>query len=107
MLPVIIIGGFRSHVHPDRSGRGGGILCVIRFTVYLSRIKKLKDLYKVILAAAKTTAVVMFCGGGKRNRLVDYRRGTAANMTELLELLIDSPTILSLSLCLPCLLSVW
>ena len=64
-------------------------------SLFIYRELKLKDLYKVILAAAKTTAVVMFlvAAANVTGWLITVAE-LPQMMTELLEPLIDSPTIL-------------
>ena len=94
MLPVIIIGGFRSGMFtPTEAGVAAFYALFVSLFIY--RELKLKDLYKVILAAAKTTAVVMFlvAAANVTGWLITVAE-LPQMMTELLEPLIDSPTIL-------------
>ena len=86
MLPVIIIGGFRSGMFtPTEAGAVAAF-----YALFVSLF-----IYKVILAAAKTTAVVMFlvAAANVTGWLITVAE-LPQMMTELLEPLIDSPTIL-------------
>ncbi|MBF6984858.1 TRAP transporter large permease subunit [Pasteurella multocida] len=95
LLPVIIIGGFRSGIFtPTEAGAVAAFYALI-VSLFIYKELKFKQLYRVILAAGKTTAVVMF--------LVAAAQVTAwlitiaelpQMMTELLEPLIDTPTLL-------------
>ena len=82
MLPVIIIGGFRSGMFTPTEAGAVAAFYALFVSLFIYRELKLKDLYKVILAAANVTGWLI----------------TVAElpqmMTELLEPLIDSPTIL-------------
>ncbi|MDO5054344.1 MAG: TRAP transporter large permease subunit [Pasteurella oralis] len=95
MLPVIIIGGFRSGIFtPTEAGAVAAFYALI-VSLFVYKELKIKQLYNVILAAAKTTAVVMFLVAAAQ---VTGWLITIAElphmMTELLEPLIDTPTLL-------------
>lgn len=57
LLPVIIVGGFRSGSSPTGSRRRGRDVRPGNRLVY--REMKVKDLFEVLFAAAETTAIVM------------------------------------------------
>ncbi|MFD1806663.1 TRAP transporter large permease subunit [Pasteurella oralis] len=95
LLPVIIIGGFRSGIFtPTEAGAVAAFYALI-VSLFVYKELKIKQLYNVILAAAKTTAVVMFLVAAAQ---VTGWLITIAElphmMTELLEPLIDTPTLL-------------
>ena len=60
LLPVIIIGGFRSGIFTPTEAGAVATAYALVISLFVYRELKVKDLYKVFLAAAKTTAVVMF-----------------------------------------------
>ena len=95
MVPVIIIGGFRSGMFTPTEAGAVAAFYALFVSLFIYRELKLKDLYKVILAAAKTTAVVMFlvAAANVTGWLITVAE-LPQMMTELLEPLIDSPTIL-------------
>ncbi|OOF67325.1 TRAP transporter large permease subunit [Rodentibacter caecimuris] len=95
LLPVIIIGGFRSGIFtPTKAGVVAAFYALV-VSIFIYREMKWSQLYGVILNAAKTTAVVMFLVAAAQ---VTGWLITVAElpqiMTELLEPLIDSPTLL-------------
>ncbi len=95
MLPVIIIGGFRSGMFTPTEAGAVAAFYALFVSLFVYRELKLKDLYRVVLAAAKTTAVVMFlvAAANVTGWLITVAELPQA-MTELLEPLIDSPTML-------------
>lgn len=95
LLPVIIIGGFRSGMFtPTEAGAVAAFYALI-VSIFIYRELKWSQLYGVLLAAGKTTAVVMFLVAAAQ---VTGWLITVAElpqmMTELLEPLIGSPTTL-------------
>lgn len=97
MLPVIIIGGFRSGIFtPTEAGVVATFYALI-VSLFIYRELPLKHLPKVLLAAAKTTAVVMFLVAAAN--VTGYLITVAelpTILTILLEPLIENPTILLL-----------
>ena len=95
MLPVIIIGGFRSGMFTPTEAGAVAAFYALFVSLFVYRELKLKDLYHVVLAAAKTTAVVMFlvAAANVTGWLITVAELPQA-MTELLEPLIGSPTML-------------
>ena len=95
LLPVIIIGGFRSGMFtPTEAGAVAAFYALI-ISIFVYKELKWSQLYGVLLAAGKTTAVVMFLVAAAQ---VTGWLITVAElpqmMTELLEPLLDSPTTL-------------
>ena len=97
LLPVIIIGGFRSGIFtPTEAGVVAAVYAlVISLAVY--REMKFRDLYPVLLAAAETTAIVMFLVAASA---VSAWLITIAELpqmvADLMQPLIDTPTLLML-----------
>ncbi|WP_373099381.1 MULTISPECIES: TRAP transporter large permease subunit [Pasteurellaceae] len=95
LLPVIIIGGFRTGMFtPTEAGAVAAFYALI-ISLFVYRKLKVKDLYKVLLNAGKTTAVVMLlvAAANVTGWLITIAE-LPQTMTELLEPLIDSPTLL-------------
>ncbi|QPB42282.1 TRAP transporter large permease subunit [Rodentibacter haemolyticus] len=95
LLPVIIIGGFRSGIFtPTEAGVVAAFYALI-ISLFVYRELKIKNLYKVILAAGKTTAVVMFlvAAANVTGWLITIAE-LPQMMTEFLEPLIDNQTLL-------------
>ncbi|WP_032094056.1 TRAP transporter large permease subunit [Necropsobacter rosorum] len=95
LLPVIIIGGFRTGMFtPTEAGAVAAFYALI-ISLFVYRELKIKDLYKVLLNAGKTTAVVMLlvAAANVTGWLITIAE-LPQTMTELLEPLIDSPTLL-------------
>lgn len=95
LLPVIIIGGFRLGIFtPTEAGAVAAFYALI-ISLFVYKELKVKDLYKVLLASAKTTAVVMFlvAAANVTGWLITVAE-LPQMMTDLLEPLIGSPTLL-------------
>lgn len=95
LLPVIIIGGFRSGIFTPTEAGAVATFYALVVSLFVYRELKIKQLYQVILASAKTTAVVMFlvAAANVTGWLITVAE-LPQMMTELLEPLIDSPTLL-------------
>lgn len=98
-LPVIIIFGLKFGIFtPTEAGVVAAVYALFVATV-IYRELKLGDLYGVFLTAAKVTAVVMFLVAAS---LVSAWLITVADLpgqvTELLEPLMDSPTLLMIAI---------
>lgn len=99
MLPVIIIVGMRMGIFtPTEAAVVAAFYALfVGFVVY--RELKVRDLYKVLVASAKTTSVVMFLVAAA---MVTAWLITVANiplvLSEMLAPLIDSPTLLMLAI---------
>lgn len=95
MLPVIIIGGFRSGMFtPTEAGAVAAFYALFVSTI-IYRELKLPQLYGILLASAKTTAVVMMlvAAAGISGYLITIAE-LPQMITELLEPLLDSPRLL-------------
>ena len=97
LLPVIIIGGFRSGIFTPTEAGSVATAYALVVSLFVYRELKVKDLYKVFLAAAKTTAVVMFlvAAANVTGWLITVAE-LPIMLTELLEPLIAHPTTLLL-----------
>ncbi|NBI12414.1 TRAP transporter large permease subunit [[Haemophilus] felis] len=95
LLPVIIIGGFRSGIFTPTEAGAVAAFYALMISLFVYRELKISSLYKVILNAGKTTAVVMFlvASANVTGWLITVAE-LPQMMTELLEPLIDSPTLL-------------
>ncbi|QQF77740.1 TRAP transporter large permease subunit [Histophilus somni] len=95
MLPVIIIGGFRSGIFTPTEAGAVAAFYALFVALFVYKELKIKQLYQVFLAAAKTTAVVMFLvAAANVTGWVITVAELPHMMTELLEPLIDTPTLL-------------
>lgn len=95
LLPVIIIGGFRLGIFTPTEAGAVAAFYALLVSMFIYRELKISQLYSVLLAAGKTTAVVMLLVAAAQ---VSGWLITIAELpqmiTELLEPLIDSPTLL-------------
>ncbi len=99
MLPVIIIGGFRSGLFtPTEAGIVAAIYALV-VALFVYREMRFVELFPILVAAAKTTAVVMFLVAAAQ---VSAWLITIAELPlmliDLLQPLVDSPRILLLVL---------
>ena len=95
LLPVIILGGFRLGVFtPTEAGAVAAFYALFVSTI-IYRELKLPQLYGILLASAKTTAVVMMlvAAAGISGYLITIAE-LPQMITELLEPLLDSPRLL-------------
>lgn len=95
LLPVIIIGGFRLGVFtPTEAGAVAAFYALI-IAMFVYRELKFKDLYPILLAGGKTTAVVMLlvAAAGVSGWLITIAE-LPQMLTELLEPMMDSPRLL-------------
>ncbi|HZG17322.1 MAG TPA: TRAP transporter large permease subunit [Candidatus Bathyarchaeia archaeon] len=95
LLPVIIIAGLRGGVFTPTEAAVVAAFYALFVGCVIYRELKVKDLYHVLVASAKTTSVVMFLVAAA---MVSAWLITVANipaaMTELLSPLIESPLLL-------------
>ncbi len=97
MLPVIIVGGFRSGIFtPTEAGVVAAVYALF-VALFVYREMKLKDLYHVLYASAETTAIVMLLVAASA---VSAWLITIAELpmmvADLMAPLVDSPTLLIL-----------
>lgn len=97
MLPVIIIGGFRLGIFTPTEAGAVAAFYALFISLFVYREMKLKALYNVLLASAKTTAVVMFLVAAAQ---VSAWLMTIAELpdmvTQLLEPFVDNQFLLML-----------
>lgn len=95
LLPVIIIGGFRMKIFtPTEAGAVAAAYALFVAMLIYGELK-MRDLYGVFLASAKTTAVVMFLVAAASVPSWFITIAELPQMlTELLEPMLDSPTLL-------------
>lgn len=95
LLPVIIIGGFRMKIFtPTEAGAVAAVYALFVAMLIYGELK-IRDLYGVFLASAKTTAVVMFLVAAASVPSWFITIAELPQMlTELLEPMLDSPTLL-------------
>ena len=94
-LPVIIIGGFRLGVFTPTEAGAVAAFYALFVSTLVYRELKLPQLYGILLASAKTTAVVMMlvAAAGISGYLITIAE-LPQMITELLEPLLDSPRLL-------------
>jgi tripartite ATP-independent transporter DctM subunit len=101
MMPVIILGGIRFGIFTPTEAAVVAAVYALFVGLFVYRELRLRDLYGVLLGAAKTTSVVMFLVAAA---LVSAWLITSANIpTEiggLIEPLIANPTLLLLAVML-------
>lgn len=95
MLPVIIIGGFKTGIFtPTEAGAAAAVYALL-VSILVYREIKLKQIYQALLNTAKTTAVIMLMVASAQ---VSAYLMTIADLpllvAELLEPMIDSPRLL-------------
>lgn len=95
LLPVIIIGGFRMKIFtPTEAGAVAAAYALFVAMLIYGELK-MRDLYGVFLASAKTTAVVMFLVAAASVPSWFITIAELPQMlAELLEPMLDSPTLL-------------
>ncbi|MFC0308921.1 TRAP transporter large permease subunit [Gallibacterium trehalosifermentans] len=95
LLPVIIIGGFRLGIFTPTEAGAVAAFYALFVSLFIYRELKINRLYKVLVASAKTTAVVMLLVAAAQvsGWLITIAE-LPQQITELLEPLLDSPTLL-------------
>ncbi len=97
MLPVIIIGGFRSGIFTPTEAGAVAAMYALLVALFVYREMKFRDLFEVLFAAAETTAIVMLLVAASA---VSAFLITIAELplmvVELMQPLVDSPTLLML-----------
>lgn len=97
LLPVIIIGGFRLGIFTPTEAGAVAAFYALFISLFVYRELKISQLYKVLVSSAKTTAVVMLLVAAAQvsGWLITIAE-LPQQITELLEPLLDSPTLLLL-----------
>ena len=95
LLPVIIVGGFRFGIFtPTEAGVVAAAYALI-IALFVYRELRLRDLYDVLLAAAETTAIVMFLVAASAVSAFLITIADLPQMiADLMMPLVDSPTLL-------------
>lgn len=95
LLPVIIVGGFRMKIFTPTEAGAVASFYALFVSVCIYKELKLKALYEIILASAKTTAVVMLlvAAAGVSGWLITVAE-LPMMLAELLEPLVDKPKLL-------------
>ncbi|WP_423801203.1 TRAP transporter large permease [Neobacillus sp. SAB-20_R2A] len=95
LLPVIILGGLRGGIFTPTEAAAVAAFYALFVGLFIYRELKLKDLYHVLVASAKTTSVIMLLAAAA---MVSGWLITVANipaqLTALLEPFIGHPTLL-------------
>ena len=95
LLPVIIIGGFRSGIFTPTEAGAVAAMYALVVALFVYREMKFSDLFEVLFAAAETTAIVMLLVAASA---VSAFLITIAELplmvVELMQPLVDSPTLL-------------
>lgn len=99
LLPVIIVGGFRSGIFTPTEAGAVAAAYALAISLFVYRELKIKDLYEVLFAAAETTAIVMLLVAASA---VSAFLITIAELplmvVSLMEPLVDSPVVLMLAI---------
>lgn len=97
LLPVIIIGGFRLGIFTPTEAGAVAAFYALFISLFVYRELKISQLYKVLVSSTKTTAVVMLLVAAAQvsGWLITIAE-LPQQITELLEPLLDSPTLLLL-----------
>ncbi|MFU2134781.1 MULTISPECIES: TRAP transporter large permease subunit [Gallibacterium] len=95
LLPVIIIGGFRLGIFTPTEAGAVAAFYALFISLFVYRELKISQLYKVLVSSAKTTSVVMLLVAAAQvsGWLITIAE-LPQQITELLEPLLDSPTLL-------------
>lgn len=95
LLPVIIIGGFRSGIFTPTEAGAVAAMYALVVALFVYREMKFSDLFEVLFAAAETTAIVMLLVAASA---VSAFLITIAELplmvVELMQPLVNSPTLL-------------
>lgn len=97
LLPVIIIGGFRLGIFTPTEAGAVAAFYALFISLFIYKELKISQLYKVLVSSAKTTSVVMLLVAAAQvsGWLITIAE-LPQQITELLEPLLDSPTLLLL-----------
>ncbi len=101
LLPVIIVGGFRSGIFTPTEAGAVAAMYALVIALFVYREMKVRGLFEVLFAAAETTAIVMLLVAASA---VSAFLITIAELplmvVEIMQPLVDSPTLLMLSIML-------
>ncbi|MCB8747495.1 TRAP transporter large permease subunit [Rhodoferax sp. U2-2l] len=101
LLPVIIVGGFRSGVFtPTEAGAVAAVYSLF-VALFVYREMKVRDLFEVLFAAAETTAIVMLLVAASAvSAFLITIAEVPLMVVDLMQPLVDSPTLLLLAIML-------
>ncbi len=101
LLPVIIVGGFRSGIFTPTEAGAVAAMYALVVALFVYREMKVKDLFEVLFAAAETTAIVMLLVAASAvSAFLITLAELPLMVVELMQPLVDSPTLLMLCIML-------
>jgi tripartite ATP-independent transporter DctM subunit len=101
LLPVIIVGGFRSGVFTPTEAGAVAAFYSLLVALFVYREMKFKDLFEVLFAAAETTAIVMLLVAASAvSAFLITIAEVPLMVVDLMQPLVDSPTLLLLAIML-------
>ena len=101
LLPVIIVGGFRSGVFTPTEAGAVAAMYALLVALFVYREMKIGDLFEVLYAAAETTAIVMLLVAASAvSAFLITIAEVPLMVVEIMQPLVDSPTLLMLSIML-------
>lgn len=101
LLPVIIVGGFRSGIFtPTEAGAVAAVYALL-VALFIYREMKFRDLFEVLFAAAETTAIVMLLVAASAvSAFLITIAEVPLMVVNMMQPLVDSPTLLMLAIML-------
>jgi len=101
LLPVIIVGGFRSGVFTPTEAGAVAAMYSLFVALFVYREMKVRDLFEVLFAAAETTAIVMLLVAASAvSAFLITIAEVPLMVVDLMQPLVDSPTLLLLGMML-------
>lgn len=101
LLPVIIVGGFRSGAFTPTEAGAVAAMYALFIALFVYREMKVRDLFDVLFAAAETTAIVMLLVAASAvSAFLITIAEVPLMVVDLMQPLVDSPTILLLAMML-------
>jgi TRAP-type transport system large permease protein len=98
---VIIVGGFRSGIFTPTEAGAVAAMYALVVALFVYREMKIKDLFEVLFAAAETTAIVMLLVAASAvSAFLITLAELPLMVVELMQPLVDSPTLLMLCIML-------
>lgn len=101
LLPVIIVGGFRSGIFTPTEAGAVAAMYSLFVALFVYREMKVRDLFEVLFAAAETTAIVMLLVAASAvSAFLITIAEVPLMVVDLMQPLVDSPTTLLLAMML-------
>ena len=101
LLPVIIVGGFRSGIFTPTEAGAVAAAYSLFVALFIYREMKVRDLFEVLFAAAETTAIVMLLVAASAvSAFLITIAEVPLMVVDLMQPLVDSPTLLLLAIML-------